>query len=40
MTAILPGGSLRQRDPIALPWPRIRSATVRIVLLDSGRRAW
>lgn len=40
MTAILPGGSLRQRDPIALRRPRIRSATVRIMALDSGSRTW
>jgi hypothetical protein len=36
MTAILPGGSLCHRDPIALRRPRIRSATNPIVLLDGG----
>lgn len=39
-TAMPPGRSLRQRKPTALQWPRTRSATMRMVLLDSGSRAW
>jgi hypothetical protein len=38
ITAIRPGGCLRHRDPIRFRWPRSRSATKLIVVLDSGRR--
>ena len=40
MRAILPGGSLRHREPIFLRWPRSRSATKVSVWRDSGSAHW
>ena len=40
MRAILPGGSLRHREPIFFRWARSRSATKVSVWRDSGSAHW
>ena len=40
ISAILPGGSLRHRDPIFFRWARSRSAVKVSVWRDSGSAHW